>query len=176
MLMGKGYLHIVCAMPVYAPNQRFTYTGYISVMDLTEINPMLTKLYPAKIVRGTLDKIIIPPVYANNDRSKGTLLFYYHDLNLSFSKENLNKWQSLKTDIMNIAANAIIANENPGKNQKLRPGIIQFERDKGKGILNFLWKSTFSGIKSSMGLNSKEQRATKKEMRQAKREQKKKRK
>jgi len=35
--------------------------------------------------------------------------------------------------------------------------------NKHKSIINFIWKSIFSGIKSNMGFNSKEQKAIKKE-------------
>jgi len=36
--------------------------------------------------------------------------------------------------------------------------VIYFERDQSKGFFNFLWKSVLSGLKSTMGFNSKEQK------------------
>jgi hypothetical protein len=40
----------------------------------------------------------------------------------------------------------------------MHTGTIYFKRDKSKGIINFLWKSTLSGLKSTMGFNSKAQK------------------
>jgi hypothetical protein len=174
MLMGKGHLSAHFKIPLYAKNKSFSFSGTMSPpFDLTLINPMLTKLFPARIMKGQLDRLIIRNVEANDDVSSGNLVFLYHDLNLELSKENdITTWQKIKTGAMNIAANIVIINANPSGGN-LRQGIIHFERDKTKGFFNFLWKSTFSGLKSSMGFNDKSQREIKKEKRQEKRDQKK---
>jgi hypothetical protein len=52
--------------------------------------------------------------------------------------------------------------------------MIYFERDTHKSIFNFLWKSIFSGIKSTIGVNKDEQKEMKKEQKESKKAAKKK--
>jgi hypothetical protein len=60
----------------------------------------------------------------------------------------------LLTELVNL----LIAKNNPDDGGKMRQGIIYFERDTTKGFVNFIWKSVLSGIKSSVGVNSKTQK------------------
>jgi hypothetical protein len=76
--------------------------------------------------------------------------------------------------VLNFAANAYVSSDNPTKKGKFTTGIIYFERDKQKSILNFLWKSVFSGLKSTMGINKEEQKAIKKEIKNEKKAERKK--
>jgi hypothetical protein len=72
-------------------------------------------------------------------------------------------WNSIKKGVVNWVANDLVVNDNnPAKSGKMKTGVIFFRRDKEKGIINFLWKSTLSGLKSTMGFNSKEQKEMKK--------------
>ncbi|HNW73180.1 MAG: hypothetical protein PHP04_08185 [Bacteroidales bacterium] len=50
------------------------------------------------------------------------------------------------------------------KSGKLKTGVIFYRRDKEKGIINFVWKSVLTGLKSQMGFNSEEQKAMKKKV------------
>jgi len=59
-------------------------------------------------------------------------------------------------------SNGACDTDNPSSNGKFRPGVIYFKRDKEKSIFNFLWKSTFSGLKSTMGINTDKQKEIKK--------------
>lgn len=163
MVMGKGHLQATLILPVYEKNNAFTFYGTVGSFDLTAVNPMLTKLAPAKILNGRLDKLVISPVRATDDVSRGTLEFRYSDLNVEIEKQDERTWTGIKTGVLNMAANTYVVNSNPPKNGKLKTGIILFNRDKSKGIINFLWKSVFSGIKSTVGINTKEQREVKKD-------------
>ena len=106
-------------------------------------------------------------VSANDDVAKGKLLFYYNDLSVEVMDKKQTTWTKIKTGIINFAANDLIVNnDNPTKSGKMKTGVIQFQRDKEKGIINFLWKSVLSGLKSTMGFNSKAQKEMIKEEKQ----------
>jgi hypothetical protein len=76
-------------------------------------------------------------------------------------------WNKIKTGVINFAANDLIVNnDNPTKSGKLKTGAIYFERKKESSIFNFLWKSIFSGLKSTMGFNSDVQKSMIKEEKQ----------
>jgi hypothetical protein len=162
-VMGKGKLQARLVFPLGAENDAFTFSGLLTGMDLKEINPMLTKLVPAEITGGRVQKLEILPVSANNYRAKGTLKFYYTGLEFNISSEKTDGWSNFKGKVLNFVASAYVVSDNPSSSGNFTPGIIYFERNRTKGIFNFLWKSTFSGLKSTMNINTKKQKEIKKE-------------
>ena len=166
-LMGKGKLDATLRFNFGDKLNSFTFSALMGPIELAEINPMLTKLLPARVDRGKIKKLQIPQVYANDDYAQGKLLFYYNDLAIRVIDKKQTTWTKIKTGIVNWAANDLVVNnDNPTKSGKMRTGIIHFKRDKGKGIINFLWKSVLSGLKSTMGFNSKAQKEIIKEEKQ----------
>jgi hypothetical protein len=158
-LMGKGRLDATIKFHFGDPKNSFTISGLLGKMDLREINPMLSKLIPAKITSGTINRLIIPLITANDDVAKGSLLFYYDNLALEVMDKSNTTWGGIKTGVINFVANDILVNaSNPSAKGKMHTGTVLYTRDKSKGIINFIWKSTFSGLKSTLGFNSKDQK------------------
>ncbi|MEI7980339.1 MAG: hypothetical protein WCI71_01710 [Bacteroidota bacterium] len=162
-LMGKGKLDATIRFKFGDLRNAFTFSAQMGPMDLPAINPMLTKLLPAEVKSGKIKQLIIPMVVANDDEARGKLLFYYNDLSIAMTTKKETTWNAIKKGVINFVANDLVVNnDNPTKSGKMKTGIILFHRDKEKGIINFLWKSTMSGLKSTMGFNSKEQKEIKK--------------
>jgi hypothetical protein len=158
-LMGKGKLDANIRFKFGDRKNSFTFSAQMAPIELVEINPMLSNLLPARVVSGKLNKLLVPLVNANDDVAKGKLLFYYDDLSIDVLDKKQTTWTKIKTGVLNFAANdLIINNNNPTKSGILKTGVIYFSRDKEKGIINFLWKSALSGLKSTMGFNSKAQK------------------
>jgi hypothetical protein len=129
-------------------------------MDLTLINAMLSYQMPAKIESGQLKKMLIPLVRANDNEASGKLIFYYNNLKVLVESREKTTWNKIKTGVINFAANNLVVNnDNPTKSGKLKTGTIYFQRKKESSIFNFLWKSIFSGLKSTMGFNSDVQKS-----------------
>jgi hypothetical protein len=160
-LMGKGLLKAGIDIPLGAKNDAFTFSATMSKLDLREVNPMLTKLFPAEIISGNAEKLVMTDVKADDDKAVGRMDFYYKDLQIKMDAVKQTTWNKIKSGAISWAANVYVKNENP-KNGKFTQGIIYFERNKHKSLFNFLWKSTFSGLKSTMGINKKEQKEMKK--------------
>jgi hypothetical protein len=159
-LMGKGKLDVTLRFFFGDLKNTFNYTAQIGPMDLREINKMLSFQMPAKIESGQLKKLVIPFVKANDNEAKGKLIFYYNDLKVMVEAKEKTTWNKIKTGVINFAANDLIVNnDNPTKSGKLKTGTIFFERKKESSIFNFLWKSIFSGLKSTMGFNSDVQKS-----------------
>lgn len=158
-LMGKGKLEANVRFNFGDPKNSFTFSALLGDINLKEINPMLSKLIPAEVTSGKINKLFIPMVFANDDVATGKLLFYYKDLSINLIDQKKTTWNKIKTGTIKFVANSfIINNNNPTTSGKMHTGIIHFSRDKSKGIINFLWKSTLSGLKSTMGFNSKAQK------------------
>jgi hypothetical protein len=159
-LMGKGKLDVTLRFFFGDKKNTFTYSAQVSEMDLREINPMLSNLMPAKIESGTLKKLLIPFVKANDDEAAGKLVFYYNNLNVAIEGQDQRNWTKIKTGVINFAANNLVVNDNnPTKSGNLKTGTIYFQRNKHSSIFNYLWKSIFTGLKSTMGFNSATQKS-----------------
>jgi len=162
-LQGSGKLKATINFIFGDTRNRFSVSAKLSSFDLPGINTMLSKLIPAEIESGRVQKMVIPMIQFNDDYSEGKLTFYYNDLSFKMFKDKNTAWDGIKTGVINfVASDFLIHKSNPRSNGKLHSGIIYFQRDKHKSIINFVWKSIFSGLKSNMGFNSKEQKAIKK--------------
>jgi hypothetical protein len=162
--MGTGKLDATIRFKFGDPKNSFSFSATVGNFDLTGINPMVTNLLPAKVESGKIKKLEVPIVYANDDVAKGKLLFYYNDLSISVTSKKESTWNKIKTGVVTwVADDLVVNNENPTKSGKMHTGTVYFTRDKSKGIFNYLWKSCLSGLKSTMGFNSKAQKAIIKE-------------
>jgi hypothetical protein len=174
-LMGKGKLDAAIRFKFGDKANTFSFSAQMGPVDLREINPMLSKLVPGHVQRGQITRMVIPEVQANNDVAYGSMLLYYKNMNVQMDVQKVNAWNKIKTGVINWVANDIIVHDdNPTAAGKMNKGIIHFVRDKEKGIINFLWKSAFSGIKSTIGINDKQQKHVKKKLKNDKKEAKKK--
>jgi hypothetical protein len=60
-----------------------------------------------------------------------------------------------------------LRSNNPKSLGKPRIGEVYFERDKEKSILNYIWKSTMSGLLTTVGITNKQQKEAEKNDRKA---------
>ena len=168
-LMGKGKMDATMRIKFGDLRNAFTFSALIGPIDLREINPMLSKLLPAEVKSGKIKRLVVPEFRANDDVAAGKLLFYYNDLSINLLNQKETAWSKVKTGVINFVANDIVVNnDNPTSTGKMKTGVIYFQRDKSKGIINFIWKSMLSGLKSTMGFNNKAQKELKKREKRAK--------
>jgi hypothetical protein len=165
--MGKTLLEASIRTPLGNKNDTLFFNAKLDELQLTEINPLVSKLLPVTILEGIAQKTEITFMNANQDYSTGEMKLFYRDVKIRLEDTKPGWQERWKKSIISFAANNILDfKSNPNYNNKFRTGIIWFERDKRKGVINFLWKSSLSGIKSSFGLNSKEQKEWKKMQKQ----------
>jgi len=174
LLMGKGKLKASIAFKIPDKNSSFSLTAWIGPMDLTEFNQVVTPLANVTIKSGKMVKMEIPNISFNSEQSTGLLRFYYTNLEIELMKKDSSDWSSIKSSVLGWAANTYVSSDNPRENGKFREGVIRWHRATDKSIFNYLWKSVFTGLKSTVGINSKEQKAIKKEEKKAAKEKKKK--
>jgi len=134
---------------------------------------MVSKVAPVKIKSGVVDSVNIHWMRGNNTYATGILDLYYQGLQIELLHVKKNFLNKVGTDIMQILVNMAVPQENPGYFGIHRRGYIWNHRNEEKGYFNFFWKSILEGLKSSEGINSKEQKAFKKEYKQEMKSQKK---
>ncbi|MFH1159467.1 MAG: hypothetical protein V1733_00770 [bacterium] len=161
-LMGKGLLEGSFRFPLNSPSDTFFFAGRAGQVSLEILNPLLSNLTPIRIKSGISDSVRVNILTGNSTYSTGTLDYYYHDLKLQMLHRKKGFLNYLETEVYQLLLDLSIPEDNTGYFGKHRTGYIWFQRDIEKGYFNFFWKSIYSGLKSSEGLNSKEQRALKK--------------
>ena len=174
-LMGTGKIDATVRLNFADLKNAFSFSAQMGPFDLVEINPMVTNLLPAKVVSGKVKKVLIPLVLANDDVARGKMLFYYNDLVVAMTDEKQTAWTKIKTGVINFAANdLILSSNNPTKTGIMKTGTIYAPRIKELGFPNYFWRCAFSGLKSTVGFNSKDQKSIikkeKVEMREKKKE------
>ena len=84
--------------------------------------------------------------------------FKYNNLAIRLHQTKPGTWNMIEQSLLSELVNLLLADNNPNDDGKMKQGVIYFERDTTKGFFNFVWKSVLSGIKSSVGFNSKTQK------------------
>ncbi|MEI6455221.1 MAG: hypothetical protein WCO93_02940 [bacterium] len=161
-LMDKAPVEATFRIPISSASDTFSIVAQVGEMSLSDINPMLSKLLPVKISSGIATKTEIMQIRANDDLSTGYMMMHYRNINIELQSTKPGTWPKWETALKSIIINWILPDSNPPENGKTRHGYIYFERDKNKGFFNFVWKSALSGVKSSFGFNTKEQKELKK--------------
>jgi hypothetical protein len=148
----------------------FTIEGMFEKFDITDLNKVLEAYTPAKIKKGTVDKIEFSGV-AKRTEATGTMKFLYHDLDVELQLEDKAKWIN---STLSFAANTVVASSNP-ESENLPPKIVKYhvERDMNKSFINITLRSALSGLKETVIMskeNKKNYREEKKKARKERRE------
>jgi hypothetical protein len=161
-LMGKSTLETSIRLFMNHPRDSFIVRGTIGLLELRDINPMLSRLMPVSVRSGISQGTEIWNIYANDSVARGSVDFRYSNLAINLQSNKTGFWDQAGEVLLTEIVNLLLPSANPGEGEKVRTGIVYFERDPGKGFINFIWKSVQSGIRSSVGFNTKIQREIRK--------------
>jgi hypothetical protein len=153
-LMGKGKLSVHLKAGIFDIRNTFSIIGTLSEMDARELNPILEKNSFISVKSGIIDAMSFS-FTANNDRATGVMTLRYHDLDVAVINKRTDKTSAIKERLSSFAANIKILDSNPLPGEKVRTGIIAYDRDPEKFLFNYSFKSILSGIKSSLVLKTK---------------------
>ncbi|MFW5773921.1 MAG: hypothetical protein ACOCWD_04490, partial [Tangfeifania sp.] len=152
-IYGKALLGAHFRFDMTSPDYFHTVKGSLQPMELTAINNMLEKSEPMKIEEGKLNSFEFE-LELNAQNSEGSLLMSYD--NLKIAVLNFDGDQQQKARLASFWANKMILNSSYPKGGEPEPVSIHFERDEKRSIINFWWKSIFSGAKKVLGIEPKE--------------------
>ena len=140
-VMGEGTLKVELALPLKGNLHDFKCTGSVGATKLSPLNHMMgpsmnMNFKDGKVTRMTFD------FTANDKNSKGWMEFLYKGLDVSL----LSKDQTRKKGFLSKLFNSLMLTDNPAPGKDLITVEIGYERDKNKGIINYMWKTLQSGM------------------------------
>jgi hypothetical protein len=170
-MMKQSKLNFAMVMPYFAPNHQFWFSGHTGPVDLSQFNSLTQNTMGIGVVSGK-GSAEIPYVTGNDEFVKGSMYFLYRNLKLRLynrKKAQMNK--GIGSPFVNFMLNNLMIRSNNSSFLKHpRKGIIYYERDPRKSFINYIWKSSLSGMLSTMGFNNKQQRQGKREEKKASRQ------
>jgi hypothetical protein len=149
LLMGKSKLDIILKSKILDSNNTFSLNGTLSELEVKELNPILEKNAFIYATSGKIEALTFS-FTANNTKSSGKLILLYHGLKISMKNKRTDDTTAFKERIKSIFANMKILDSNPIREEEVRDGVIDYERDPERFIFNYCFKSIISGIKSSL--------------------------
>lgn len=134
------------------PDNIFTASGSLSPFDMRILNPVLEPLSLVSIRTGQVDQFNFN-FTGDRKQSTGQLWFGYSDMRISVLE--LKDGNTKETKFASFIANSFLLKSRNPRGGELEPVEISFQRDEKRSVLNYWWKSIFSGIKNTLGLKEK---------------------
>jgi hypothetical protein len=154
LLMGKGEMTILFKGRLFDRDNTFSLKGTLSNMEAIELNPILEKSAFIYATSGKIDKMNFSCT-ANNTKSNGELTILYDGLDITVKNRKTDDTTAFRERFISFIANRRILDSNPVENEKVRVGIIDYERDPKRFIFHYCFNSILSGITSSLTINHK---------------------
>ena len=149
LLMGKGKMNIFLKGRLYDSYNTFSLAGNLSALEAQELNPILEKNAFFYATTGKIDAMNFSYT-ANNTKAMGELTLLYHRLDVTFKNKRTDDTTAFKERLISFIANRRIFNSNPVAGERVRVGIIDYERDPERYIFHYFFNSILSGITSSL--------------------------
>jgi hypothetical protein len=141
MVMGEGPLNLELTLPLEGDLHDFRCSGSVGAMQLRPLNDMLEPAINIKFKGGKVNRLTFD-FTANDNASKGWMEFLYQDLDVALMKKDEDK----EKGFISTMANTMALSNNPAPGKNLKIVEIGYERDKNKGIINYVWKTIQSGM------------------------------
>jgi len=149
--MDKSRLTASYTFPLNTRQMVFECNGFLTNFPMSALNGMLQPSAGISLDQGVIDTLDFS-FSANEESSKGTMKFIYHDLKLELPDEG-NRSGKLKDKLtVFVANNFILKQSNPRENEDPRTVGIYYQRNKQRFMFHYTWHTLFSGIKETIGM------------------------
>lgn len=152
-IFDQAKLSTVINFDMTSKNFHHSVSGSLGSMPLTAVNVIAEKSAPLSVESGTINRFEFNMTLDEN-RSEGSLYFGYDDFKISMLDYSSDEVR--KSKFASFWANKMILNSKNPKDDELLPVSISYERDVERSIINFWWKSIYSGAKKVIGIKTDE--------------------
>ena len=154
-IMGSAKFTAKVAFFPYNQNGKFSIDGEVGKMPITDLNPFLENTSLVSIREGQLQKMKFK-INGDNVFATGRLWARYKNLSIDVLVADTINNSLSNRGFLSAVANGVLRSDNPKWGRPLKPGYIYFERDTTKAIFHYWIQSLLSGLKSTIGINSRE--------------------
>jgi len=131
------------------PDNLFSVTGSLSPFNMRILNPVLEPLAMVSLRSGKVDQFQFS-FSADSSKATGNLIFGYNDLRISVLE--MKNGNTKEARFASFLANSLLLRSKNPRGKELLPEEINFHRDQKRSVLNYCWKSVFSGIRGVLGI------------------------
>ena len=149
-LMGEGDVLMTANFNLLDTNNTFSVRGSLGKMNMSKVNPMVENVAFVSIKSGISNSLNFN-FEADDNYAKGKLEFKYSKFKIFVVNKRTGEAEGLDEGIVSWLANTFLINTKNPHLGFFKEGEVYFRRDKSKSIVNYVWKSIFSGIKTSIG-------------------------
>lgn len=156
LIKGEGKLEVKLSYPLNDTAGTYTLEGSTGPMDLTSFNSILEA--SGVLVRDGKALEMAFRMRGNSEEVRGRMWLQYQGLKVSVIEEKetrTEKRQISRKGFVSALANTVVKSRNP-RRRWLRVGKIDHEPDPSKVFVSHWIQGLISGVKSSIGMESKE--------------------
>jgi hypothetical protein len=158
LIMGKGYFETKFMFFLNTPKNKYSYSGFVKSFPITYLNDYFVNSVFVRIPSGKLNRLKFS-IIANDDYALGRLHFNYQGLKIEVLDKNVEAGKENRKAILSLLANGLLQSCNPRyPGTPSRVGQVFYQRNPNKSEVNFWLMSLISGVKSTMGFNSRQAR------------------
>ncbi|MEL7587783.1 MAG: hypothetical protein AAGU19_13820 [Prolixibacteraceae bacterium] len=148
-LMNSSVLNARIDFDMNSPSGRFRAKGSLSPFQMAALNPVTEFNAHIMIRSGQLNRFDFD-FEADSVKAIGKLWFAYDDLRISILEQKDGDTKEAKW--LSFLANSLMLRSKNPRTKTLDPDVIYFERDPKRSVINYWWKSIFSGAKNTFGI------------------------
>ena len=145
--LGKAPLQADFHFPLQDTNDRFTVKGRLGTFDLQDLNPLTEPLANLEIQSGQVDSLLFT-ITGDATQSSVDLKLLYHNLDVALIK--VEEGKILQRRLLSEAIEDWILLPSNPQYGITRTGTGTVLRDPYKSQFNYLWKSLWPGLKSTL--------------------------
>lgn len=145
--LGKAPLQADFHFPLQDSNDRFTVKGRLGTFDLQDLNPLTEPLANLEIQSGQVDSLLFT-ITGDATQSSVDLKLLYHNLDVALIK--VEEGKILQRRLLSEAIEDWILLPSNPQYGITRTGTGTVLRDPYKSQFNYLWKSLWPGLKSTL--------------------------
>ena len=151
--MNYGLINLNLSFNLTDEDASFSYAGTVGSFDLEKVNSLSIPLGLIKVTSGSLKSLKFD-MHGNRAGAHGKLLVLYNNFRVSIYKHNTDSTIN-KMGIVSLLANQLlIKHDNPLPYQQARVVQINYKRHISNSAYNLMWKSIYSGLKTSVGFDA----------------------
>ncbi len=157
-VQDSAKLHVFMDYLMNDPLNSFKVNGSAGTFNMRILNPVLEPLALITLRSGKVDRFQFE-FSANQKMANGQLYFGYDNLKIGVLE--MKDGTAKESHFASFLANSLLLRSKNPRGKELLPDEITFKRDEKRSVLNYWWKSVFSGVKNTLGFKDKQDEQSK---------------